>query len=99
MARNPRINASLHPDVYNVVVNISNLTGLSHSKVVSDLLEQTLPVLQTIYSNLEKLQAQKNELDQGLKNQLLERLERTAKRSEKQLKKDLKEFENVISIR
>lgn len=99
MARNPRINTSLKPEVYELVVRVSELTGLSHSKVLSDLMEQTYPVLQMILANLEKLQAEKTQMDESVKTQLIDRLERVAKRSEKRLKQDLKEFENVISIR
>lgn len=99
MARNPRINTSLKPEVYELVVRVSELAGLSHSKVLADLMEQTYPVLQMILANLEKLQAEKTHMDESVKTQLIDRLERVAKRSEKRLKQDLKEFENVINLR
>lgn len=99
MARNPRLTASVKPEVYDLVTRVTEITGLSHSRVLADLLEQTLPVLKMILENLEKLERAKTCMDQEVKTKLIGQLDRAAKRSEKRLKKDLGEFENVISIR
>lgn len=68
---NTRLTVSLRNDVYDVIARLSVLTEMPKSKVITGLLEESLPTLLQVLQALETAKATKK-LDVSILEQLLD---------------------------
>lgn len=83
---NTRLTVSLRPDVHDVIARLALVTKMPKSKVITGLLEESLPALVQVLEALESAKAS-NKLDFSVLEQMLD----SSQRDIDQLRSDIHE--------
>lgn len=90
---NPRLTVTLEPAVAACLRRLSEVTGNSQSKLISELLDGSVPVFERVIATIEAAKAASSEI----RGKLAEDMERAQGRVERQLGLVLDEFDSAAA--